>query len=391
MTQTFPAALADKYSPIQLVGSGGFAHVYKVANRLLEGRTEALKVMRHDLVEMDPHAADRFLQEAGTAATLVHPNIIIVYDVGRTHEDLYFSMEFVEGESLESRLRRSPEGLSRAEVRKLCGEIGRALDYAHARGCVHRDVKPANILYDQNTGRFILTDFGIAMRSGVPRKTQEGIFIGTIEYASPEQLEVRDSIGPFSDQYSFAMVLYECLTGHSPYSTERGESKQVLAHLTKPLPPHPSIPSDLFRVLQKAASKRPEDRYPSMGALQLAMDRTLAASQAKEIPPPVSSAVEGVPAILLPVVAAIVVLVGLLLLGGAWILFHADKAPAPTPQAVSATPPGNQEDGYPPPQGSDEEIAEWMREHKAQVIKCKEHYKQSPYWNIYLSVMAESE
>jgi serine/threonine-protein kinase len=236
------------------------ARVYRAFDTQLQ-RTVALKVMASQL-EADPEFARRFQREAVLAANLRHPSIVTVYDVGE-HEGLrYIAMEFIQGKSLHMILReRGALGLGYAV--SVLKPLGEALDYAHAQGAVHRDVKPHNVLIDTD-GRVMLADFGIAQPPNAEREglTRTGIFMGTPEYISPEQAEGR-RVGGQSDLYSLAIVAYEIVTGRVPFS---GNTPQlILAHVQK-APPMPSslaphLPDELNRVLVRALAKQPNERF----------------------------------------------------------------------------------------------------------------------------------
>lgn len=259
MTQLVGRRLG-RYEVQQEVGSGGMARVYRAFDTQLQ-RTVALKVMASQL-EADPEFARRFQREAVLAANLRHPSIVTVYDVGE-HEGLrYIAMEFIQGKSLHMILReRGALGLGYAV--SVLKPLGDALDYAHAQGAVHRDVKPHNVLIDTD-GRVMLADFGIAQPPNAEREglTRTGIFMGTPEYISPEQAEGR-RVGGQSDLYSLAIVAYEIVTGRVPFS---GNTPQlILAHVQK-TPPMPSslaphLPEELNRVLARALAKQPNARF----------------------------------------------------------------------------------------------------------------------------------
>jgi serine/threonine-protein kinase len=255
-----------RYEVQQEIGSGGMARVYRAFDTQLQ-RTVALKVMASQL-EADPEFARRFQREAVLAANLRHISVVTVYDVGE-HEGLrYIAMEYIQGKSLHMILReRGALGLGYAV--SILKPLGAALDYAHAQGAVHRDVKPHNVLIDTD-GRVMLADFGIAQPPNAEREglTRTGIFMGTPEYISPEQAEGQ-RVGGQSDLYSLAIVAYEIVTGRVPFS---GNTPQlILAHVQK-MPPQPSslaphLPEELNRVLGRALAKRPNERFKSGAAL----------------------------------------------------------------------------------------------------------------------------
>jgi len=256
------------------LGRGGMARVYRAVDTLLQ-RPVALKVLAAQL-SLDPEFIRRFEREATTAANLHHPAIVTIYDVGEQDGLYYIAMEYISGRSLHAVLEeRTTLGLGYAV--SLLDPVARALDYAHAHGAVHRDIKPHNILIARD-GRVLLTDFGIAQTpdSDGERLTRTGIFMGTPEYISPEQAEARRVDGR-SDLYALGVVAYEVITGRVPFS---GPTPQlIVAHAQLPPPPPTSVvahlPGELDEVLARALAKRPERRYPTGLALVDAL-RTVA-------------------------------------------------------------------------------------------------------------------
>lgn len=259
-----------QFEILEEIGRGGMARVYRAADTRL-GRTVALKVMAAQL-GLDPEFVRRFQREARTAASLRHPAIVTIYDVGE-HEGFHFiAMEFINGRTLHAIIEeRGALGLSYAVP--LLDPLGKALDYAHSQGAVHRDIKPHNVMIDVE-GRILLTDFGIAQTSeeSDERLTRTGVFMGTPEYISPEQAEARRVDGR-SDLYSLGIVGYEILTGRVPFS---GATPQLIMAHAQQTPPPPSslvayLPSDLDTLFGKALAKSPQSRYPSGAALVDAM------------------------------------------------------------------------------------------------------------------------
>lgn len=248
------------------LGRGGMARVYRALDTLLQ-RQVAIKVLAAQL-SMDPEFVRRFDREATTAANLRHPAIVTIYDVDEQDGLHYIAMEFVDGRSLHAVLEEHTTlGLGYAV--SILGPVAEALDFAHAKGAIHRDIKPHNILIDHD-GRVLLTDFGIAQTpdSDGERLTRTGIFMGTPEYISPEQAEARRVDGR-SDLYALGVVAYEIITGRVPFA---GATPQlIVAHSQLPPPPPTSVvahlPGELDEVLAKALAKRPERRYPSGQAL----------------------------------------------------------------------------------------------------------------------------
>ncbi|MFN9739965.1 MAG: protein kinase domain-containing protein, partial [Pseudomonadota bacterium] len=232
------------------IGVGGMATVYLAVQTSLE-REVALKVMTPALVA-DPNFSRRFLQEARTLASLSHPNIVSVFDVGVTDDQLhYFSMQLLPGGDLAQRIRSGPIGPT--EAARLLAGVARALGFAHLRGFVHRDVSPANILFDA-TGNPVLTDFGIARAlTSVSRLTHAGASVGTSLYMSPEQAR-GGAVDARSDLYSLGAVVHEALTGRPPYDGEDGFAI-AYAHVFEPVPRLPPALAAWQPLLDSALAK----------------------------------------------------------------------------------------------------------------------------------------
>jgi serine/threonine-protein kinase len=249
-----------RYQVEDPIGRGGMARVYQAFDTQLRRRV-ALKVLAPQL-SLDPEFIERFQREAVTAANLRHPAIVTVYDVGEQDGLHYIAMELVRGQSLHAILRyKGALGLALATT--ILTPLCQALDYAHAQGAVHRDIKPHNVLIDVD-GRVLLTDFGIAQVAEPEgeRLTRTGMFMGTPEYISPEQARAEPVDGR-SDLYSLGIVAYEMLTGQVPFA---GATPQLIVAHANNLPPplsliDQSLPPDLDAVLDKALAKRPEDRF----------------------------------------------------------------------------------------------------------------------------------
>jgi serine/threonine-protein kinase len=242
------------YRIVEPIGRGGTSVVYR-AEHVRLGRPAALKLLAPVLGEAG--FRERFLRESQLAASIDHPSILPVYDAGEEDGFLYIAMACVEGSDLKTLLAdEGPLPLRRAL--RIVGQVGSALDAAHARGLVHRDVKPANILVGAGD-RAYLSDFGVVKELASNGTTRTGSFIGTIEYCAPEQIEGRPVDGR-ADVYALACVLYECLTGEPPF--HRPSEVAVLnAHLHAPPPKLHGQPGALDAVVAKALSKSPLDRY----------------------------------------------------------------------------------------------------------------------------------
>jgi len=250
------------YRIVEAIGRGGTSVVYR-AEHVRLGRTAALKLLTATLGESD--FRDRFLRESKLAASLDHPSIVPVFDAGEEDGLLYIAMACVDGSDLKTMLVKEGRLPPRRALR-IIGQIASALDAAHARGLVHRDVKPANILVGAGDRAF-LSDFGVVKELATAGTTRTGSFIGTIAYCAPEQIEGGE-VDARADQYALACVLYECLVGTSPF--HRSSDVAVLnAHLHAPTPKltkaAPDLPVALEPVLAKALSKSPLDRYSSCG------------------------------------------------------------------------------------------------------------------------------
>jgi tetratricopeptide (TPR) repeat protein/predicted Ser/Thr protein kinase len=250
------------YRIVEPLGRGGMGVVYR-AEHVRLGRPAALKLLVATLGQADHR--ERFLRESKLAASLDHPSIVPVYDAGEEDGLLYIAMAYVEGSDLKTLLVREGKLPLRRTLR-IVGQIASALDAAHARGLVHRDVKPANILVGPDD-RAYLSDFGVVKELTAAGTTRTGSFIGTIEYCAPEQIEGKD-VDARADVYALACVLYECVVGTPPF--HRSSDVAVLnAHLHAPPPKlskaAPDLPAALEPVLAKALSKSALDRYSTCG------------------------------------------------------------------------------------------------------------------------------
>jgi WD40 repeat protein/tRNA A-37 threonylcarbamoyl transferase component Bud32 len=254
-----------------LLGWGGMSVVY-LAEDLRLKRKVALKLLAARLAE-DESFRDRFLRESELAASIDHPNIIPIYEAGATEDLLFIAMRYVEGRDLKERLRRGP--LDPPDAVGILGQVASALDAAHARGLVHRDVKPSNMLLDpgarpDGSDHVYLTDFGITKR--VSEETgvdDDDHLMGTIDYVAPEQI-AGEEIDGRADVYSLGCVLYECLVGEPPFRHD-SHLAVVFAHLEAeppaPSAERPELTAALDAVIATALAKEPEHRYPSCGGL----------------------------------------------------------------------------------------------------------------------------
>lgn len=262
--------LNDRYRLHEPIGEGGMATVYRAVDTRL-GRTVAIKVLQPHFGRDEPFLR-RFQQEAEFAASLgAHPNIVDIYDIGQDGDLHYIVMELVEGRSLKELIReRAPFSVNEAFA--IGQQVASALDFAHKRGLVHRDVKPQNILVTPE-GVAKVTDFGIARSISASQLTRTGMVIGTVHYFSPEQAQGKPA-GPASDIYSLGIILYEMLTGHLPFDAENaiGVAMQHL-HSEPPSPweYNPEIPALTVATIMRALEKDPERRYRDAGELASAL------------------------------------------------------------------------------------------------------------------------
>jgi predicted ATPase len=249
-----------------LLGRGGMGYVYS-AEHLLLGRRAAIKTLLPELAE-DGDFKERFIRESRVVASIDHPNVIPIYDAGEAEGVAYIAMRYVQGPDLSEVIDREG-GLPLERALTLLDQAAGALDAAHARDVVHRDVKPANVLVDEPTGRVFLTDFGIAKRAATRGLTKTGFFVGTLDYASPEQIQGQQ-LSSAADLYAFGCVLFECLTGRKPFDKET-DVAVFHAHLLE-APPRvtemrPELPEALDDVVARAMAKSPDERFSSARAL----------------------------------------------------------------------------------------------------------------------------
>ncbi len=262
------AALAGRYLIERELGRGGMATVY-LARDLKHRRSVALKVMNPAVAAV--LGADRFLREIHLAARLQHPHIVTVFDSGDADGTLWYTMPYVEGESLRARLEREHQ-LPLGDALRVAAEAARALEFAHQHGVLHRDVKPENLLLTTD-GSTLVADFGIARPQGeTSAMTETGVVLGTPAYMSPEQA-AGDAVDVRSDIYSLGCVLYEMLAGEMPYS---GANAQALLakRLSEPAPPLKTtrdVPPAVEQTVAKALARLPADRHATAGEFAKAL------------------------------------------------------------------------------------------------------------------------
>ncbi|CAA9340811.1 MAG: hypothetical protein AVDCRST_MAG40-2390, partial [uncultured Gemmatimonadaceae bacterium] len=269
------AALADRYAVERVLGRGGMATVW-LARDLRHRRLVAVKVLHEDLsAALGP---ERFLKEIELTAGLQHPHVLPLFDSGAAGGLLYYVMPYVEGETLRTRLARERQ-LPVDEAVRLAREVADALAYAHARGVVHRDVKPENVLLQGGShgGHALVADFGIALavqQAGERRLTQTGLAVGTPQYMAPEQAMGDRTLDARADVYALGAVLYEMLAGEPPFTGLTAQAIVARAMTEQPRAlraQRPSVPPHVDHAVRTALEKLPADRFPSAAAFAAAL------------------------------------------------------------------------------------------------------------------------
>ncbi len=267
--QNFVGTNFGQYKIITPIGKGGMGVVYRARDTRLN-RDVALKVLPPELAQ-DKEFVARFRREAETAASLDHPHIVAIYNIGEQDGVYYLAMRLLHGHPLNDVLRQR-RALSLDRSTRIVEQLARALDYAHARGVIHRDIKPANIMLGDD-GHVTLMDFGIAKAMMGSKITRTGTMIGTPEYMAPEQF-TGESVDHRADVYALSIVLYELLTGQVPF---KGDTPVAISHghvYQQPAPlrqANPQISPAVEQVVLRGLAKRPEARYPGAGALAEAL------------------------------------------------------------------------------------------------------------------------
>jgi len=277
------------YRIVEQAGSGGMGVVYRAEETGLGGRPVALKLLPPALAG-DPEFRARFLREMRVAAAIDHPNIVPIYRAGEDRGLLYLAMRYVHASDLR-RVLEAEGRLDPGRTLAILDQVARALDAAHARGLVHRDVKPGNILLappviDGDPEHVYLVDFGLARSDSDDRSIGgPGSFLGTPRYAAPEQAAGRPVDGR-ADGYALGCVLYECLTGQPPFPEGSGEAV-LLAHLESPPPQvttlRPDLPPAIDQVITQAMAKAPADRFPTCRALITAARQALTQPSSRQV------------------------------------------------------------------------------------------------------------
>jgi serine/threonine-protein kinase len=287
--------LGGRYELEQLLGQGGMAQVYRARDRVLD-RPVAVKLLRPEYAN-DATFVARFQREARAAANLVHPNIVAVYDVGQDGNQHYIVMEYIAGRTLKEFIReRAPLPVDLAL--RIAEEVCTALEYAHRHGLIHRDIKPQNILLDEEGEVVKVADFGIAKSRLDPESTADRLALGTVKYISPEQARGVEVV-PQSDLYSLGVVLYEMLTGRQPFDGETPVSIALQHIEAEPPPPrqiNPYIPPAVEAILLRALAKNPRERYASAREMRQALERYRLAGLETTGPLPQAVAPPAIPA-----------------------------------------------------------------------------------------------
>src|SRR5216117_1424756 len=257
-------ATLGEYEVLAELGRGGMATVY-LAHDLALDRKVAIKVLAPALLLMGEGMVERFKREARTAAALSHPHIIPIYAVNQSNDVLYFVMKHVQGRALDV-ITRDIGPLPIAMTQTILAQVADALGYAHRRGVIHRDIKSANIMLDED-GWVVVTDFGIAKVLQAEGLTMTGVTVGTPTYMSPEQCATTGEVTGASDQYSLGVVAYEMLTGTLPFQDESIMSV-MYAHFNRPPRPvtelRPDCPPNLAAAVMRMLQKDPASRWPTM-------------------------------------------------------------------------------------------------------------------------------
>ena len=274
-----------KYEVLSEVGRGGMKAVYRAHDPVLE-RDVALAVLAPHLT-WEPEFVERFMREARAAAQLKHAHIVVIYDVGQEGSWYYFVMEFLEGLALKDLIHQGG-AMPQGQVVSLLAQLASALDYAHRRGLVHRDVKPGNVIVSPQ-GHATLTDFGIVKAAHESRLTGSGMTLGTPHYMASEQI-AGGEVGPWTDLYALAVVAYEMLAGRPPFDADTTPAL-LYQVVNQPPPPlrtlRPDLRPTVEAVFARALAKDPPARYPSGAALVTALKQALAGQEVEREAPTV--------------------------------------------------------------------------------------------------------
>jgi len=249
-----------RYSVLKKLGEGGKGVVYKARDTVLN-RVVAIKVLKTAVAGEESYS--RFMREAQAVGRLNHPNIVTIYDVGKEDEKQFFVLEFIDGMNLRELMGTYPEGKCDIQTALRIGiDVGRALEYAHSQGILHRDVKPENVMITRDDTTKLM-DFGLAKMLGQQGLTEEGVIVGTVAYIAPE-IALGRGADAKSDLYSFGAVLYEAVTGRSPFVGE-DSVKVIFSHIhdfpVSPIKLNPKVPQALADCIMRLLEKEPEKRY----------------------------------------------------------------------------------------------------------------------------------
>ncbi len=272
-TQTLAPQLFSSYEHLELIGKGGMAEVYR-AEHPTQNRTVAIKVLLSNLAE-DELFRRRFMREAQTLAGLEHPHIVRLFDYGEENGLYYMVMEYLNGANLSAQLKQNGR-MPLPVALPILRDVADALDYAHAAGLVHRDVKPSNVMLDTggDSARAVLTDFGIAKVTNANTNITASAVLGTFDYIAPEQIQATTELNGRADIYALGVMSYQFLTGSLPFKRS-GTGALLLAHMTAPPPDAreaiPTLPRHVAASIQRAMAKKPEDRFSTASEFVLAM------------------------------------------------------------------------------------------------------------------------
>ncbi len=269
--------VVGSYKITEKIGEGGMGAVFKGVDLMLE-REVAIKMLRPELASQ-PQVVERFRSEAVTLAKLNHPNIATLYSFIRQGEDFFMVMEYVEGETLDSLVRRTGAMECGHAISLFCQAL-EGIGRAHKLGIVHRDIKPANIMLMREDGSIKVMDFGIARMLGSARMTRQGNIVGTIEYMSPEAIQGNESDAR-SDIYSAGILLYEMVTGRVPFASDTEFGLMMAQIQEAPPPPRsfaPQIPEAVEDAIMRALAKNPAARFQTASEFRDALQKSLATS-----------------------------------------------------------------------------------------------------------------
>lgn len=283
-----PPSLKNRYRLVRQLGRGGMGLVFQARDEMLQ-RDVAVKFLPPERLQ-NQEASERFLREAQTVAQLAHPNIMVLFDVGKEGQWHYLVMEFLAGSNLRQLMQQHDGRLPLDQTLQILHRLLDALAYAHARELVHRDVKPENVMMTTD-GRIKLTDFGLALLPGAARLTQAGALLGTVLYLAPECI-TGAAATHVSDLYAMGVLAYELLTGQRPFQGESA-ARMMIDILNSPIPPlralQPDIPQHVEQVVLRLLDKNPQARYPSATAVQAALTPTPEPAATITPPPPARS------------------------------------------------------------------------------------------------------